>query len=65
MILKLLIDFYRLLWGMKPLVAQTIDEPTLMVITFGAFIDIGAIVGIVGLAVSAYNDRKKNKGVNK
>jgi hypothetical protein len=50
---------------MKPWIVQTIDEPTLMVITFGAFIDIGAIAGVVGLATTAYNDRKKNKGVNK
>lgn len=61
MILKLLIDLYRWLWGMKPWIAQTIDEPTLMVITFGAFIDIGAIAGVVGLAVTAYNDRKKTR----
>lgn len=59
MILKLLIDFYRLLWGMKPWSAQTVDEQVAMVIMFGAMIDICAVVGIIGLAVSAYKDRKK------
>lgn len=59
MILKLLIDFYRWLWGMPPWVVQTIDEPTAMAIMFGALIDICAIVGVVGLAITAYNDRKK------
>lgn len=59
MILKLLIDFYRWLWGMKPWVVQTLDEPTALLIGFGAIIDIVAIVGIVGLAVTAYNDRKR------
>jgi hypothetical protein len=59
MFLKLLIDFYRWLWGMPSWVVQTVDEPTMMVILFGALIDITAIVGIVGLAITAYNDRKK------
>lgn len=59
MILKLLIDLYRWLWGMKPLVVQTVDEPTLLVISFGAIIDIGAIIGIIGLAITVYNNRKK------
>jgi hypothetical protein len=62
MILKGLIDFYRWLWGMKPVVIQSIDEPELF-IGFGALIDIAAIVGIVGLAVTAYNDRKRKKRV--
>lgn len=63
MILKLLIDFYRWLWGMKPWVVQTVDEPMLLAIVFGALIDICAIAGIVGLAVTAYNDRKYKKRV--
>jgi hypothetical protein len=61
MILKGLIDFYRWLWGMKPVVIQSIDEPTLQAIGFGALIDIAAIVGIVGLVVASYNDRKRGK----
>lgn len=59
MMLKLLIDFYRWLWGMPPLEIQTANEPWSLVISFGAIIDIGAIIGIIGLAVTAYNDRKK------
>lgn len=58
MILKILIDFYRWLWGMPPLAILTVDE-SILVIGFGALIDIGAIIGIIGLAVTAYNDRKK------
>lgn len=61
MILKLLIDFYRWAWGMKPWITETVDEPTALLIVFGAMIDIVAIVGIVGLAVTAYNDRKRGK----
>jgi hypothetical protein len=48
---------------MKPVVIQSIDEPTLQAIGFGALIDIAAIVGIVGLAATAYNDRKRKKRV--
>jgi hypothetical protein len=59
MILKLLIDFYRWIWGMKPWVMQTVDEPAALMISFGALIDICAIVGIVGSIITAYNDRKK------
>lgn len=59
MILKLLIEFYRWLWGMPPLVIQTTNEPMTPVIFFGAMIDIVAIIGIVGLAITAYNDRKR------
>lgn len=58
MILKLLIDFYRWIWGMEPWVVQTVDEPTALLIGFGALFDIVAIAGIVGLTVTAYNDRK-------
>lgn len=58
MILKLLTDFYRWFWGMPPLVIQTTNEP-ISLIWLGAVIDIGVIVGIIGLAVTAYNDRKK------
>jgi hypothetical protein len=61
MILKLLIDFYRWLWGMKPWAVQTVDEPTVLLIVFGAMIDIVAIVGIVELAITAYNNRKRGK----
>lgn len=59
MILKLLIDFYRWLWGMPPLVVQLDNEPIVLAITFGTIIDITAIIGIIGCAVTAYNDRKK------
>jgi hypothetical protein len=48
---------------MKPWPAQTVDEQVAMVIMFGALIDIAAIVGIVGLAATAYNDRKRKKRV--
>lgn len=48
---------------MKPWVVQTVDEPMLLAIVFGALIDICAIAGIVGLAVTAYNDRKYKKRV--
>lgn len=61
MILKLLIDLYRWLWGIKPLVVQTVDESTLFVITFAAIIDIGAIAVIITLATNAYNNRKKER----
>lgn len=61
MILKLLIDFYRWLWGIPPLVLQTVDEPTALAIMFGALIDITAIAGIVVLVLTAYNDRKKSR----
>jgi hypothetical protein len=44
---------------MEPWVVQTVDEPTALLITFGAMIDICAIVGIIILAITAYNDRKK------
>lgn len=40
MILKLLINFYLWLWGMEPLVIQTTDKGVVMLITFGACIDI-------------------------
>ena len=57
MILKLLIDFYRWLWGMPPLAIHTINEQTLHILVFGAMIDIIVIIGIVGCAIHAY--RKK------
>lgn len=63
MILKLLIDFYRWLYGTKPWVVQVADDGIDSVIAFGAMIDICAIVGIVGLAVTAYNNRKRKKKV--
>ena len=59
MILKLLINFYRWLWGMKPLVIQTTNEGVVMLITFGACIDIGIIIWIVGNAILAYKYRRK------
>jgi hypothetical protein len=46
---------------MKPWFVQTADEPTVLLIVFGAMIDICAIAGIVGFAVTAYNDRKRGK----
>ena len=57
MILKLLIDFYRWLWGMPPLAIQTVNEQTLHII--GAIIDISfiVIIGIIVCAIIAY--RKK------
>lgn len=61
MILKLPIELYRWLWGMPPLVIQTVDEPKLFVILFGAIIDIGAIAVIITLAITAHNNRKKER----
>lgn len=61
MILKLLIDFYRWLWGMPPIVIQEVKEPMFLAIGFGAIIDITVIIGIIGLAITAYNDRKKKR----
>lgn len=40
---------------MKPLVIQTTNEGMVMFITFGACIDIGIIIWIVGYAINAYN----------
>lgn len=59
MILKLLINFYLWLWGLGPLAVQKLDEPTVMMIILGAFIDIGVIIGIIELAITAYNYRNK------
>ena len=60
MILKLIIDFYRWLWGMEPLVVKTpLDEPTGLALLFGAIIDIGIIIGIIGLVIMTYNDKKR------
>lgn len=59
MILKLLINFYRWLWGMEPLVVQTIDGGMAILIIIGAWIDICITIGIVGYAISAYTYRKK------
>jgi hypothetical protein len=61
MILKLLIDFYRWLWGMPPLVVQPDNEPIVLAITFGVIIDIAVIIGIIGYAVTAYSDWKRGK----
>ena len=58
MIVKLLIDFYRWLWGMPPLVTQTVTETVELVIFFSALIDISAIVGIIGSVITVYNNRK-------
>ena len=44
MILKLLIDFYRWLWGMEPWCVQTVDETMSLLIAFGAMLDILAKV---------------------
>jgi hypothetical protein len=57
MILKLLINFYRWLWGMPPLAIHTINEQTLHILVFGAMIDVIVIIGIVACAIRAY--RKK------
>ena len=62
MILKLLIDFYRWLWGMPPLVINPSDEPMVLAITFGVMIDISVIIGIIGCAISKYNDNKRERG---
>jgi hypothetical protein len=61
MILKLLIDFYRWLWGMPPLVVQPDNEPIVLAITFGVIIDIAVIIVIIGCAVIAYSDWKRGK----
>jgi hypothetical protein len=44
---------------MPPLEIRTVDGPMELVISFGAIIDIVVIVGIIGFAITAYNDRKK------
>lgn len=59
MILKLLIDFYRWLWGMPPVVIQEVNEPMVLTIVFGAMIDIAVIIGIIGCAITAYNNKTK------
>lgn len=63
MILKLLIDFYRWLYGMPSLEIQTVNEGIFLATGFGAIIDICAIIAIIGLAMTAYNDRKQKKRV--
>ena len=59
MILKLLIDFYRWLWGMPPLAIQTVYEQTLHII--GALIDISfiVIIGIIVCAIIAYRRKAR------
>lgn len=61
MIVKILINFYRWLWGLKPLVVNTLDNSSSLIMIFGAFIDIMVIIGIVGFAIIAYSDRRKNR----
>ena len=61
MMLKLLIDFYRWLWGMSPVVILEVNEPVCLVIVFGAIIDIALIIGIIGCAISKYNDSKRRR----
>ena len=55
MILKLLIGFYRWLWGMPPIDAA--DETYGLIVFFGALIDIGAIIGLIGMIIIKYTDR--------
>ena len=59
MMLKLLVDYYRWLWGLEPLVVKTLGEPKALLLIFGAVVDIGIIIGIIGLVLIAYNDRKR------
>lgn len=61
MIVKILINFYRWLWGLEPLVVKTLDNSSSLIMIFGAFIDIMVIIGIVGFAIIAYSDRRKNR----
>ena len=56
MILKLLIDFYRWLWGMPPIDAA--DGTFGLIILFGVFIDIVAIIGLIGMIIIKYTDGK-------
>lgn len=55
MILKLLIDFYRWLWNLPPL--DTVDKTIESIVAFGAFIDIVALIGIIGAIIIKYTDR--------
>ena len=55
MILKLLINFYRWLWEMPPIDAA--DGMFGEIVLFGALIDIGAIIGLIGMIIIKYTDR--------
>ena len=57
MIIKLLIDFYRWLWGMPPFAIKTVNDQTLHMIVYGALLDISVIIGIIGLAITIYRKR--------
>ena len=59
MILKIIIKFYRWLWGVEPLVVQTNDDGTYMLITLGACVDIGIIIWIVGYIAITYKKWKR------
>ena len=61
MILKIIIKFYRWLWGLGPFVIQTLDEQTGFLIILGAIIDLLIIFWIVEYAASAYKNRKKSE----
>ena len=55
MILKLLINFYRWLWEMPPIDAAYVMIE--LIVFFGAIIDIGAIIGLIGMIIIKYTDR--------
>lgn len=57
MILKLLVEFYRWLWNLPPF--DTTDVTMELILFFGALFDILAIVGIIGLTITAYNNKRK------
>ena len=59
MILKLLIDFYRWMWGLPPIVIHTVSETVAGAIFWSVLIDLVVLVGIIGSAITIYNDRKK------
>lgn len=55
MILKLLIEFYHWLWGMP---AFDTTQPMMgFFMFFGAVLDIVVLVGIIGITITAIQDR--------
>lgn len=56
MILKLLIVFYRWLWNLPPVDAT--NKMFELIIFFGACLDIVAIIGLIGMIIIKYTDRK-------
>lgn len=55
MILKLLIDFYHWLWGVPAF--DTTQQMMSCFMFFGAVLDVFALVGIIGITITAIQDR--------